>query len=58
VTQTSKTNKTAMDRQIARFLYGTNTPFSAVGHPEFVKLVQLLRPGYNPPNKFCWKPTG
>jgi len=43
MTQTSKTDRKAMDQQIAHFLDGTNTLFSVVGHPEFVKLIQLLR---------------
>lgn len=36
---------------INTFVYATNTAFRAVEHVEFVKLVNMLRPGYNPPNR-------
>ena len=37
--------------QMGRFFLATNTPFTHVEHPEFVKLVGLLRPGYKPPSR-------
>jgi len=40
-----------MDQQVARFLYATNMPFHAVEHPEFKKMITLLRPGYQPPSR-------
>lgn len=49
--KTSQTEKAALDEQVARFIFATNTAFSAVEHPEFIKLVELLRPGYSPPNR-------
>ena len=53
VTRASKIDKETTDRKMAHFRVAPpTTPFSAVGHPEFVKLIQLLRPGYNPPNAF------
>lgn len=51
VTTTSSTQKAEIDTQIARYIYATNTPFAAVEHPEFIKLITLLRPGYRPPNR-------
>lgn len=52
VMQTSNSEKAAIDLQVARFIYATNSPFSTVEHPEFKKFVQMLRPGYCPPSRF------
>ncbi len=54
VMQTSKSEKEALDAQVARYIYATNTPFSAAAHSEFVKLVQMLRPGYTPLAGLKW----
>ena len=51
VTRTSQSEKNKLDLQIARYLYATNTPFRAVEHPEFKKMINALRPGYKPPNR-------
>lgn len=51
VVSTSKQEKEIMDKQCARFLYGTNSPFVTVENDEFKKFLQLLRPGYNPPDR-------
>ncbi|KAG8180861.1 hypothetical protein JTE90_023013 [Oedothorax gibbosus] len=40
-----------LNEQIAKFFFATNTLFRHVGHVEFVKLCQLLRPGYSPPSE-------
>lgn len=40
-----------MDLQVARFIYGTNSSFRVVEHPEFKKLINMLRPGYNLPTR-------
>jgi len=37
--------------QMGRFFFATNTPFTHVEHPEFIKFVSLSRPGYKPPNR-------
>lgn len=34
---------------MAKFFYGTNTPFIRSEHPEFKKVCEVLRPGYKPP---------
>ena len=51
VMQTSTTEKSNIDLQIARFVCATNSPFSIVEHPKFLKLIAMLRPGYHPPNR-------
>ena len=52
VVKTSKTEKVALDQQIANHIYVTNTPFRAVEHYQFIKMVRMLRPGYIPPNRY------
>ena len=47
VVQTSTTEKAAIDLQIERFVCATNPPFTIVEHPEFLKLMATLRPGYH-----------
>ena len=51
VMQTSGNEKAAIDLQIARFVCATNSPFSIVEHPEFLKLITMLRPGYHAPSR-------
>ena len=51
VTKTSEREKKALDVQIARLLYATNTPFQFVEHDHFKKLIHMLRPGYYPPSR-------
>lgn len=43
--------KKSLDKQVARFIFATNTAFRSVEHPQFVRLMQQLRPGYTPPNR-------
>lgn len=51
VIKTSATEKRKLDLQVAKFIYATNSPFKHVEHPEFKKLMEVLRPGYKPPNR-------
>lgn len=51
VTRTSLSEKKKLDIQIARFIYATNSAFRHVEHAEFIKMIQLLRPGYSPPSR-------
>ena len=51
VMKTSKSESELLDLQIARYIYATNAPLVAVEHPEFIKLIKMLRPGYLPPNR-------
>lgn len=39
-----------IDSQVAKFIFGCNLPFSTADNPEFVKLMQRLRPSYKPPS--------
>ena len=52
VTKTTKSEKNTFDEQVAKFIYVTNSSFRITEHPEFIKMIQLLRPGYNPPSRF------
>ena len=52
VMQTSGKDKSAIDHQLAKMIYATNSPFSLVDHPEFTKLMSLFRPGYRPPTRY------
>jgi Protein of unknown function (DUF 659)/hAT family C-terminal dimerisation region len=49
--KTSQREKEALDHQCARFVFATNSAFRHVEHPEFIRLMALARPGYNPPNR-------
>lgn len=49
--KTSKTDKVTLDQEIANYIYATNTPFQAVEHDQFIKIIRLLNPGYIPPNR-------
>ena len=51
VMHTSGNEKPAIDLQIARFVCASNLPFSIVEHPEFFKLITMLRPGYQSPSR-------
>lgn len=51
VIRTTQIDKKRFDLQTANFIYSTNTPFRHVEHPEFVKLINQLRPGYKLPNR-------
>lgn len=40
--RTTAATKRALDVQVARYLFATNTPFRAVENPEFIDMVSLL----------------
>ncbi|MCD9088867.1 DUF659 domain-containing protein, partial [Stenotrophomonas sp. SY1] len=40
-----------LDKEVARIIFATNSPFRLVQHPQFLKMVQNLRPGYIPPSR-------
>lgn len=44
-------SKEQCDLIIAKFIYGSNLPFSIVEQPTFISLLQTLRPGYKPPSR-------
>lgn len=49
VWRTSKSEKTQLDEQAARFFFAANIGFQKVEHVDFLKFCELLRPGYKPP---------
>lgn len=51
VVSTSDAYGEKIGEQIGRYFFATNTPFSHVEHPEFIKLCHLMRPGYEPPTR-------
>ena len=51
-TSTDKQSKTQLDEQTARTFYACNIPFNVVNHPQFVRMIEMLRPGYHPPSRF------
>lgn len=51
VTKTSTSQKEICDLQVARAFYACNLAFNVVEHPEFRKMLQTLRPGYEPPSR-------
>ena len=46
VSVTTTEQREKFDEQVGRFFYATNSAFRMVEHPKFIKLLQLLRPGY------------
>ncbi|XP_067144541.1 uncharacterized protein [Centruroides vittatus] len=40
-----------LDLQCTKFIYATNSAFTRVEHPKFIKFCQMLRPGYDPPHR-------
>ena len=51
VARISQSQKTALDEQVARMIFATNSPFQLVEHPEFQKLMLMLRPDYCGPTR-------
>ena len=51
VVETTANQKTAIDKEITKLFYGCNLPFNIADHPQWIKVVSILRPGYIPPNR-------
>lgn len=51
VIKTSSCVQKTLDIEIAKLFYACNLPFSIADHPQFVKVVKTLRPGYTPPTR-------
>ncbi|KAJ8044922.1 hypothetical protein HOLleu_07813 [Holothuria leucospilota] len=49
--KTDAKTKDKLDEQIAKMFYACNIPFVIVSHPEFRKMIDMLRPGYQPPTR-------
>jgi hypothetical protein len=55
---TTPSEKHKIDGQVAKFIFGTNSSFRIVEHPQFTDTLKLLRPGYKPPKRnsyLCYK---
>lgn len=51
VVRTSGQDKSLLDVEIAKLFFACNIPFATADHPQFRKVVQMLRPGYIPPTR-------
>jgi hypothetical protein len=51
VIRTSAEKRGELDRDVARMVYATNSPFRLVENRHFINLVKDLRPGYQPPSR-------
>ena len=49
--KTSEKEKQSFDKQLARYLYATNSSFRTVENPQFLKFVEMIRPGYKVPTR-------
>jgi len=48
VIRTTQYEKKKLDNQVVRFIFASNSPFRTVEHPQFLKMISMLRPRYNP----------
>ena len=51
IIKTSEVEARKMDKQVARCVISTNTPFHFVEHKHFKAMCEILRPGYKAPNE-------
>ena len=51
VVRTSAETKDKIDMQLARFFFSANIAFRNVENKHFIKMLEVLRPGYQPPNR-------
>ena len=51
VTKTSSEQKKQLDIQVARFFFSANLSFNTAKNKEWLRMCELLHPGYKPPNK-------
>jgi len=51
VIRTTQYEKEKLDNLVARFIFASNSPFRKVEHPQFLKMISMLLPGYDPPNR-------
>ena len=52
IIRTSDEQKRKFDMQVARFWYSCNLSFKSARNKEWLKLVELLHPGYKPPSDY------
>ena len=53
VIKTSIDLKQSLDVEVAKLFFACNIPFNVVEHPQFIKTLKMLRPGYKPPTRRC-----
>ncbi|XP_076058510.1 uncharacterized protein LOC143035526 [Oratosquilla oratoria] len=51
IIKASASQKENLDKEVGGIIFATNSPFRLVQHPQFLKMVQNLRPGYIPPSR-------
>ena len=49
--KTTDNQKSLFDLEIAKLFYACNLPFSVAEHPQFLRVLQLIRTGYKPPTR-------
>ena len=49
ISKTSDKEREKLDKQIGRAFFANNFSFQSIENSEFVKAIQMLRPGYTPP---------
>ena len=53
VVKTSEADKSKLDKEVGKYIFATNTSFRSVEHPQFKKMIRMMRPGYSPPSRSC-----
>lgn len=51
VIKTTTAYKEELDKAVAKFFYACNIPFRVSENKYFKEFIQVLRPGYEPPNR-------
>ena len=51
ISKTSDKEREKLDKQIGRAFFANNFSFQSIENSEFVKAIQMLRPGYTPPSR-------
>ena len=51
IVKTNSREKDALDEAIAKFFYSCNIPFLVSENLSFINMINLLRPGYEPPKR-------
>ena len=51
IISTDKSTKESLDEQAAKAFYACNISFNVADHPQFKKMISMLRPGYESPSR-------
>ena len=49
--------KKAIDLEVAKMIFATNSPFNFIEHPQVIKVLTMLLPGYVPPSRHALSTT-